>query len=113
MTDTQLKMLLDALAGMGAEGKTAFIWWLVADKVVPAVAWLMFAVVIALTVRFALVKVFPPPKQEDQSLSFAQQAYEAARKAWLHGPDSGCGDVPGHQFYEAAKAYARTKGLKL
>ena len=33
-------MILNAMQGLGLEGKEAFIWWLVLDKALPVVGWL-------------------------------------------------------------------------
>jgi hypothetical protein len=41
METEQLKMILDALQSLGAEGKEAFIWWLVLDKTVGPLVWLI------------------------------------------------------------------------
>ena len=40
MTTEQLQMILNAMQGLGLEGKEAFIWWLVLDKGLPVVGWL-------------------------------------------------------------------------
>lgn len=34
-------MILNALQGMGAAGKDAFVWWLVFDKGLPVLGWLV------------------------------------------------------------------------
>lgn len=41
MDTTQLQMILTALESLGAEGKGAFIWWLVLDKGLPVIGWLL------------------------------------------------------------------------
>lgn len=41
METEQLKMIIDALQGATDAGATAFVWWLVADKVLPAVVTLI------------------------------------------------------------------------
>ena len=40
MSTEQLQMILNAMQGLGLEGKEAFIWWLVLDKGLPVVGWL-------------------------------------------------------------------------
>ena len=40
MTTEQLQMILNAMQGLGLEGKQAFIWWLVLDKALPVFGWL-------------------------------------------------------------------------
>jgi hypothetical protein len=54
MDKEQLKMVLDALQSLGAEGKDAFIWWLVMDKTIAPVAWLVTLCVLALIVRWII-----------------------------------------------------------
>lgn len=44
MKTEELKMLLDALTSMGSAGKEAFIWWLVADKVLPVMLGTLIAI---------------------------------------------------------------------
>jgi hypothetical protein len=51
MNDTQLKMILDAMASMGAQGKEAFVWWLVMDKALPVLGWLVTLAAIVLIAR--------------------------------------------------------------
>ena len=41
MSNEQLQMILNALQGLGVEGKSAFIWWLLLDKGLPVVGWLV------------------------------------------------------------------------
>ncbi len=41
MDNTQLKMILDTLQTMGATGHDAFVWWLLLDKALPVVGWLL------------------------------------------------------------------------
>lgn len=55
MKTEELKMILDALASMGAAGKDAFIWWLVADKVLP-VAVLFFVACLGCWILMTLIR---------------------------------------------------------
>ena len=41
MSTEQLQMILNALQGLGVEGKSAFIWWLLLDKGLPVLGWLL------------------------------------------------------------------------
>lgn len=41
MNTEQLKMILDTLQTMGAAGHDAFVWWLVLDKALPVLGWLL------------------------------------------------------------------------
>jgi hypothetical protein len=54
MNDAQLKMILDAMATMGAAGKDAFIWWLALDKGLPILAWIVFIGAAAAILRLAI-----------------------------------------------------------
>lgn len=54
MNDAQLKMVLDAMASMGAAGKEAFIWWLAMDKALPVLGWIVFIVAAALVARLMI-----------------------------------------------------------
>ena len=52
MDTEQLKMILDTLRTMGEAGQSAFIWWLVMDKALPVVGWLVtFAGILWLSCR--------------------------------------------------------------
>lgn len=37
----EIKAITDLLMGIGAEAKSAFIWWLVFDKLLPILTWLI------------------------------------------------------------------------
>lgn len=37
----EIKAIADILMSIGAEAKSAFIWWLVFDKLLPVFAWLI------------------------------------------------------------------------
>ena len=37
----EIKAITDLLTGIGAEAKSAFIWWLVFDKLLPILTWLI------------------------------------------------------------------------
>ena len=54
MNNEQLQIILGALQGLGAAGKDAFIWWLVFDKGLPVVGWLLSLVGIALVIRMVI-----------------------------------------------------------
>ena len=41
MDTEQLKMILETLRTMGAAGHDAFVWWLLLDKALPVLAWLL------------------------------------------------------------------------
>lgn len=109
MNTEQLKMLLDALHGIGVEGKDAFVWWLVADKVVGPIAWLCtFAGLCYIALR--IVRTFAPSPR-DFGLDRAQAAYEAARNAWLWA--DGQESLDARPLYLAAEEYAKKRGLKV
>lgn len=50
----ELKLVLEAVGGLAQGGKEAFIWWLVAEKVIPVVAWMVALGVSALLGRWAI-----------------------------------------------------------
>lgn len=37
----QFKMVLEAVQQLGIQGKEAFIWWLVFEKALPVIGWLL------------------------------------------------------------------------
>lgn len=37
----EIKAITDLLMGIGAEAKSAFIWWLIFDKLLPILTWLI------------------------------------------------------------------------
>ena len=41
MSTEQLQMILNTLQGLGADGKSALIWWMVLDKALPVLGWLL------------------------------------------------------------------------
>lgn len=40
MNAEELTILMDTLRELGGDGKTAFIWWLVFDKLLPVIGWI-------------------------------------------------------------------------
>lgn len=52
MNADELTILMDTLRELGGDGKAAFIWWLVFDKLLPVVGWVLSLVIIA----FAIVR---------------------------------------------------------
>lgn len=111
VSNEQLKMILDALTSMGAEGKEAFIWWLITNGALPVFGWVACVLIAALVIRSVVLRLNPPPERKHPSLGAAQDAYEAARRAWLYSDDQG-GLSSAYKLYEAAEAYAKAKGLK-
>jgi hypothetical protein len=45
----QLKMVIELIQQLGVQGKEAFIWWLVLDKVLPVLGWLLTLVAFGYT----------------------------------------------------------------
>lgn len=37
----EIQVVMDAISTLGEAGKFAFIWWLIADKVLPVIGWLL------------------------------------------------------------------------
>lgn len=46
MNADELTILMDTLRELGGDGKTAFIWWLVFDKLLPVVGWITAACIL-------------------------------------------------------------------
>lgn len=47
MNTEQIQLVVNAIQTLGIEGKSAFIWWLVLDKLPGFIVWLVFISVIA------------------------------------------------------------------
>lgn len=41
MTIEEMKMLVDMISTLGMQGKEAFIWWVVLDKIPPFIIWIL------------------------------------------------------------------------
>jgi len=66
----QLKMVIELIQQLGVQGKEAFIWWLVLDKVLPVLAWLLTLV----TVGFTVIKVIRMVSGEEDRLRSIRDA---------------------------------------
>lgn len=53
----QLKLILETVTSLGAEGKSAFIWWLVLDKGIQALIWAGFFTVFYRVAMAALTSI--------------------------------------------------------
>lgn len=53
----QLKLILETVTSLGAEGKSAFIWWLVLDKGIPALIWAGFFTIFYRVAMAALTSI--------------------------------------------------------
>lgn len=60
----ELKLVVEALTGLGAQAKEAFIWWLVFDKLIPPVMFLAFTVTLAWTVLKVIRQASERPSEE-------------------------------------------------
>ncbi len=112
MSNEQLKMLLDALQSLGAEGKTAFVWWLAADRIIgPAMSACAFVAVVWIVARtvMAVVRYLNPPTSPD--IGRVAQAYEAVRAMWLYG--AGGQDVEAHKLFKQVEEFAKKKGVNV
>ncbi len=49
----ELEMILAAITNLGAAGKEAFIWWLVFDKLIAGLLW----VIPALAIAYAAIRI--------------------------------------------------------
>jgi hypothetical protein len=54
MKTEELQMILNALQSVGDGAKDAFFWWLVFDKALPVVGWLLTAACILTIVRLII-----------------------------------------------------------
>ena len=58
MNAEEIKLVTDMLQSLGQVGTTGFIWWLVMDKLIPAISWLvgvwMFMKYVCLPVAMSL-----------------------------------------------------------
>lgn len=58
MNTEELTILMDTLRSLGADGKTAFIWWLVFDKLIPAIGWVIAVCVMTFGLGRPAMSVF-------------------------------------------------------
>jgi hypothetical protein len=47
MNTDQLQMIVNAIQTLGIEGKSAFIWWLILDKLPSFTVWMFFLSILA------------------------------------------------------------------
>lgn len=52
----QLKLVVEAISQLGIQGKEAFIWWLLFDKMLPVICWLTTLVFVGVCI-FKLVRL--------------------------------------------------------
>ncbi len=57
MDTEQLKLVIDMLAGIGEASKEGFIFWIIADKILPIVAWTSFGIFFIYAVYKLISKV--------------------------------------------------------
>lgn len=52
MNMEELTLVMNTITNLGAEGKTAFIWWLLASEVLPVAAWLTTLLLLFIPARW-------------------------------------------------------------
>jgi hypothetical protein len=83
MNMEELKLIAETIGKLGDAGQVAFGWWLLADKVFPALCWLAVIATLAMTAYRIAVQF--KPREGDRELSLRQRAYESVRYLWLYG----------------------------
>lgn len=67
----ELKLVIEALTGLGAQAKEAFIWWMVFDKLLPSLVGLFAIGSLSLVVHKA-ISVMSGQSDTDQFLKWAR-----------------------------------------
>ena len=113
MNTEQLKMIIDALQSMGAQGKDAFIWWLVLDKLPSffSVIALFCTFIVIARMTFSHLRRTEEQTIEARVLSEAERAAEAIRRAWLYGSGSDR-DTDAFRLYQEVSKWAKSKGAR-
>jgi hypothetical protein len=57
MNIEELTLVMDTLRQLGGDGKEAFIWWLMFDKVLPIIAWLTALAILMVPIRWMLASM--------------------------------------------------------
>lgn len=57
MSTNELALLIEIVRDVSESGKTAFIWWIVGDKVLPTFAWFLFGMTICGVAIYLIKKV--------------------------------------------------------
>lgn len=95
MNMDELKLIAETIGKLGEAGQSAFGWWLLADKVLPSICWL----VILLAICFTAYRIFKARTDASTApLTALQKANEAVRHAWLY-----CGGRHDATLYEMHK----------
>lgn len=63
----QLKLVVEAISQLGIQGKEAFIWWLLFDKLLPVICWLTSLVIVGVGI-LKLVRIFSGNEQKLEAL---------------------------------------------
>lgn len=101
MSTEELKLIIDAIRQLGAEGKSAFVWWLVVDKVVPTLGWLLTWGSLLLVVMRIVKTVWGT---HDYARSDLEMARDLVRRVWLYG-------TPVGESAQVRAVYAALKNL--
>ena len=57
MSTNELALLIEIVRNISESGKTAFIWWVVGDKILPIVAWFVFSVLVCGVFAYTVLEV--------------------------------------------------------
>ena len=99
MNIEELRLIIEAIGKLGDAGQTAFGWWLLADKVLPSLAWIACLSMVAFTAYKIVIRC--TANDHAEKLSLLQQAHEAVRRAWIYGNHEHKRDT---SLYEVTKA---------
>ncbi len=104
MNMEELKLIAETIGKLGEAGQSAFGWWLLADKVLPAICWTIVPAVVCFAV-YKVVKLnsAPPPTKHAPLIA----AYEAVRHAWLYGNTKYDREL--HAMYQQLKQMAEVE----
>lgn len=83
----QLQLIMNTLSQMGEQGKEAFIWWLVLDKALPYLAWLIILPMVLYAV-FRLARLITKASDSQDWLRQLDQEIRPAKYAvWTDSRD--------------------------
>lgn len=111
MTTEELKMVLEALTALGAEGKSAFMLWVLADKIAPILGWLgtvggLGWVALRMT-RTLVTKPIEDPRTPAERMS------DEVRHFWLYQcPSNSELQVRAYELHVAAQEVAKQAGAR-
>lgn len=81
MNTEEIKMIVDMIAQLGTQGKEAFIWWLVMDKVLP---WTLGFMLISSCVYF-ITRIIRNSRESDQLELKFREWCDTLGSSYFHG----------------------------